>query len=234
MITTQSKNSQFVINNNNNKTNEMIPSSTSNNSTSSSMPITPTERLIKVLNENTRLLCPMVSLPYNDNYWCEGWKNTLSYRQQLNLNESLTQHDDLIISSSSLSSPLSSASSSPSPSPSNQSSNSNKIHHHHHDYDTNNEQSYRDSFMNKEHLNFYGQDVNNSPFILSYKIEQIEYTEFLRAILRTRENNYYATIPLSLFDEPVIPQKIFKTINPDYKPKFVLPMTHLNVSFDVL
>jgi len=208
----------------------MIPSSS--NTSASAMPsLNPADRLIKVLSENTRQLCPMVSLPNNDNYWCEGWRNTVSIRQQLNLNESLNHHDDLIISSSSLSSPLSSASSSPSPSPSNQSSNSNKIlHHHHHDYETNNEQSYRDSFINKEHLNFYGQDVNNSPFILSYKIEQIEYTEFLRAILRTRENNHYATIPLSLFDEPVIPQKIFKTINPDYKPKFILPMTHLNVS----
>ena len=87
--------------------------------------------------------CPMISLPENYQYWSEGWKSK-------NFNESLSNNDDLVISSSSLSSPMSSASSSPSPSPSNQSVNSNKLNGlTSFDFDSNNEQVYRDAFIGK-------------------------------------------------------------------------------------
>jgi hypothetical protein len=101
------------------------------------------------------LVCPMVSLPENDNYWCEGWKiGGGSHSDELN-------NDELVISSSSLSTPLStSSSSSPSPSPSNQSSsNFTKQHQQQHqllsntftsvDFESLNEQAFRESFADK-------------------------------------------------------------------------------------
>ena len=98
---------------------------------------------ISVIDNNNNQTCPMISLPENYQYWSEGWKSK-------NFNESLSNNDDLVISSSSLSSPMSSASSSPSPSPSNQSVNSNKINGlTSFDFDSNNEQVYRDAFIGK-------------------------------------------------------------------------------------
>jgi hypothetical protein len=92
------------------------------------------ERLSRVIaaynsnNESRAAQPPMVSLPENDNYWCEGWRvpnpNPASagrFNQQNS--DELNNDNELVISSSSLSTPLStSSSSSPSPSPSNQSS----------------------------------------------------------------------------------------------------------------
>ena len=146
----------------------------------------------------SELLYPMISLPDNDNYWCEGWKNTSS------------SGDGLMVvppMSSSSSSSTSSTSSSPSPSPSTQSSASstsikqagandlvNKSSPPHSptktitvstfDFDSISEQSYQEAFIGKEHLMFYGQDDKDAPLILSYKIEQFEHGEELKAILR--------------------------------------------------
>ncbi len=39
-------------------------------------------------------------------------------------------------------------------------------------------------FFLKDHLDFYGQDANNSPLILSYKIEKKKDIDYIRAILR--------------------------------------------------
>lgn len=167
-------------------------------------------------------LCPMVSLPENDLYWSEGWKNKA-------FGEMLTNNEELVISSSSLSSPISSASSSPSPSPSNQSSNSNKLNNvTSFDFDSINEDIYRDAFIGKENLTFYGQDVTDSPFILSYKVDSTEPTEYLRGILRTRETNFFTNIPLSTLEEPITPVKVLKLIHSEFKPKIVYPLTVLN------
>ena len=159
----------------------------------------------------------MVSLPNNDNYWCEGWKAAASSSGP---NEDLN-NDELVISSSSLSTPLSSSSSSsPSPSPSNQSS-----HYTAHatggkrrtftsvDFDSIGDSSFRDSFADKEHLIFYGQDTANSPFILSYKLDSdSDYAgECVRAILRFRETNYLSTIPIHQIEEPLTPYKVITT-----------------------
>ena len=97
-----------------------------------------------VENSNQNHVCPMISLPENYQYWSEGGKSK-------HYNEGFSQNnDDLVISSSSLSSPVSSASSSPSPSPSNQSVNSNKLNPStSFDFDANNEQAYRDAFIGK-------------------------------------------------------------------------------------
>ena len=148
----------------------------------------------------SELLYPMVSLPDNDNYWCEGWKNTSSVNGDLMVVPPM---------SSSSSSSTSSTSSSPSPSPSTQSSASSTsikqvagaapndlvkssppqspaktITVSTFDFDSSSEQSYQEAFIGKEHLMFYGQDDKDAPLILSYKIEQFEHGEELKAILR--------------------------------------------------
>lgn len=117
------------------------------------------ERLYKILTENYTISpediynnnskqYPMISLPENDNYWSEGWKCQIQ-----NDENTFSHSDDLVISSSSLSSPLStSSSSSPSPSPSTESSSfpHNKINTITcFDFDSLAELSYRDSFEGK-------------------------------------------------------------------------------------
>lgn len=143
---------------------------------------TTSERLAKIVNHNNNSEYvdhtvtssdlshyPMVSLPENDNYWSEGWKSgrsngvgTCSASNGVNggggggfdeANLSSHANDDLVISSSSLSTPLStSTSSSPSPSPSSQSSSQqfNKPHTFScFDFDPQSEQTYRESFFGK-------------------------------------------------------------------------------------
>jgi hypothetical protein len=100
------------------------------------------ERLSKILLNEHEKPFPMISLPENDQYWSEGWK----YSPDL-----FETHEELVISSSSLSTPLSSASSSPSPTPSNQSNNSKVLNLN--DLDVTNEQNCRDSFVGK--VKFY-------------------------------------------------------------------------------
>lgn len=103
--------------------------------------------------------CPMVSLPDNDNYWCEGWGcasggvsgGGAGYDETLTTSDHTAgvtgvgvggSGDDLVVSStSSLSTPLSasgsiSTSSSPSPSPSTQSGGGAQKQHQHHQHNT--------------------------------------------------------------------------------------------------
>lgn len=101
-----------------------------------------TERLSKMLISANEKPFPMISLPENDQYWSEGWKYSTDLSET---------HEELVISSSSLSTPLSSASSSPSPTPSNQSNNSKILNLN--DLDVTNEQTCRDSFVGK--VKFY-------------------------------------------------------------------------------
>ncbi len=129
---------------------------------------------------------PMISLPDNDTYWSESYTDS---------------HDLCIVSSSSSLpssssvSPYSSSSASPSLS-SNSSSSTNPTTNSmssptgvdHSEIiqinDLNSDAIYLESFANKEQLIFFGQDCRDMPLILSYKMEQIDSVDHLRAILR--------------------------------------------------
>jgi hypothetical protein len=145
---------------------------------------------------------PMISLPEGDNYWSEGWKCNAGSSDVASsvVVTSVTVHADDMINVST-SSASSSISSSPSPSPSTQSSTSFKQpqttsqqqqqqqQKHlqvmgHLDSESLNEQIFREAFAGKEQLIFYGHDIKDQPFILSYKNELVEFVESLRIILR--------------------------------------------------
>jgi hypothetical protein len=222
-----------------------ITDDTDNTSTSDQCPID-----IQVNNNShqynkTHMSLPMISLPENDNYWEDSCKIEFNATTNNNTND----HDLNIISSSSAYS--TSTSSSPSPSPSSQSTNSissfQKHKHHHNnanstntngetvlssslDFDSYNEQNYKDAFIGKEHLIFYGRDkTNEMPLVLSYRIHSDvdnnnKEIHFIKAILRTREMNHFMTTPLANVDEPVTPLKICKILKPDLKIKTLYPL----------
>jgi hypothetical protein len=144
---------------------------------------------------------PMISLPEGDNYWSEGWKCTIQSNELASsvVTASVGTHSDDMINVST-SSASSSLSSSPSPSPSTQSSISFKQPQtvgqqqqqqqkhlqvmSHFDSESLNEQIFREAFAGKEQIIFYGQDVKDQPFILSYKNELVEFVDSLRILLR--------------------------------------------------
>lgn len=72
--------------------------------------------------------------------------------------------------------------------------------------------------------------MQDAPFVLSCKMDQIDKVEHVRAILRTRETNFFSTIPFSEIEEPITPQKIIRTMNTDYRVKIVYPLVYLNVT----
>lgn len=76
---------------------------------------------------------------------------------------------------------------------------------------------------------FYGRDLFELPYVLSYKTETIDLVDYARAILRTSEINHYLTVPLSCIEEPVTPQKILNSFNFDFKPKYIHPLLTINV-----
>ena len=159
-------------------------------------------------------LYPMVSLPDNDNYWSEGWK----FEEDANFSH------DLVISSSSLSSPSSSSpsSSSSSPSPSTDSSSYGfKVTSSNFD---NGAENIREAFMGKESLVFFGRNQLDEPFVLSYS----NHAKELRAILRLKDNNYLISGPLSGLEEPVQPEKIVQLLQPEFRAKFIYPLVNLN------
>ena len=95
-------------------------------STRASIKQTTSERLSKIVSgiehsyqPSAQIDVPMVSLPENDNYWCEGWGYTSTNEDQHHHHQHHANEDLIASSTSSLSA---STSSSPSPSPSSQSS----------------------------------------------------------------------------------------------------------------
>ena len=71
---------------------------------------------------------------------------------------------------------------------------------------------------------------NESPFVLSFKTELIDMIEYIRAILRTKETNYFYTVPSTLIEEPVTPLKILSSFNCDFRVKSIYPLVFLNVN----
>ncbi|RNA18404.1 rap1 GTPase-activating 1-like isoform X7 [Brachionus plicatilis] len=167
-----------------------------------------TARLESVLSRPG--LCPMVSLPESDHYWSEGWK----YEDESNF------VSDLVISSSSLSSPSSSSSSSPSPS-TESSGFGVKLTCSNFDNGTDN---LREAYMGSENLVFYGRNQHDQPFVLSYTNQTSE----LRAILRLKDTNYLMAVPWSSVEEPIQPDKIVQLIQPEIKIKVIYPLVNLN------
>lgn len=246
-----------------NETSKMIPNSNAASTINTRISIknSSVERLSKIFTsvggqhidmsnmstDSTSLkLLPMISLPDNDNYWSEGWKPPTTITTTDESNHHGT--DELVISSSSLSTPLStSSSSSPSPSPSNQSANFNTssltaatkqrttsfV-----DFESVNDPVFLDSFMDKQHVAFYGtsidQEGQSSPFILSYRTETFDSYELIRVILRTKETNYFSTIPVNHKEETILPVRIVKSVNPDINVKSITPIVDLNVIFNYL
>lgn len=155
-------------------------------------------------------LYPMVSLPENDHYWSEGWK----YEEESSFS------NDLVISSSSLSSPSSSSSSSPSPS-ADSSNFGTKITCSNFDNGTDN---LREAYMGKENLVFYGRNQQDEPFVLSYTILLSE----LRAILRLKDTNFLLSAPIASLEEPIQPDKVIQLIQPEFRTKFIYPLVNLN------
>jgi hypothetical protein len=51
----------------------------------------------------------------------------------------------------------------------------------------------------------------------------------VRAILRTHQTNFFSTIPLSQIDEPLIPYKVLRCVNPALGVKSLSPLIDLNV-----
>jgi len=208
------------------------------------------DRLVQLLAETRQQNLPMVSLPDNDSYWSEGWK---CHSNQLELDR-----NDLSIVSSAASSPASSSSASPfssaSSSPSsfsqantgvnNSSSSQVQI-----EVRTDLSIDYLETFNEKQHVVFYGQDLQSAPFILSYRIEtnlesssDNKSSENVCAVLRTKETNFCMRIPLvnlsvcnnqiaeHIENMCVTPVMVCKTLCPELKPKFFYPLTDLNVS----
>jgi hypothetical protein len=199
--------------------------STTFNSTGNS-----SDRLSKILIEtNTTTndqMYPMISLPDNDAYWSESYNN---------------ENNDLCIISSSTSSSTSSVSpysttSSSSASPS-LSSNSSSINHSEikQTTDLHSEQNYYESFIGiDQQLVFFGQDIREMPLILSYKLEQIDSVDYLKAILRTKETNHCLTKQLKMIyqennnDQLITPYLICKLISNEIRIKCFQPLTILN------
>lgn len=184
----------------NNNTNEKNPSQGANViSNRANIKNNSVDRLVHLLSNSEKYL-PMVSLPDTENYWSEGWKahivlNNINNKDIYTNICNTSNTEELVISSSSLTSPLStntsSATSSSSSSPSSQSKsntiNNAKIMHStivSNDFESEEENFFRNSFIDKEHLVFYGLDSNDQPFVLSYKFDSFDYSEYIRAILR--------------------------------------------------
>ena len=123
-----------------------------------------TERLLNLFCEiktfNTiarqKLTCPILSLPANDEYWSEGWQNSVHSYVCSDLYATPSNKNELLVSMPSVSSPVSSNSSSPSPSQSDQ-SNASSVKMQPYcelDFDYVNEQVYHTSFLEKVGVNF--------------------------------------------------------------------------------
>ncbi|XP_033724585.1 rap1 GTPase-activating protein 1-like isoform X2 [Pecten maximus] len=71
---------------------------------------------------------------------------------------------------------------------------------------------YRQYFLGKEHFNYYTEDDNLGPMILSMKEEYISDQEHVRAILRTRCSTEHKLIPMEQLDSIPNPIKVAKYV----------------------
>ncbi|XP_069117229.1 rap1 GTPase-activating protein 1-like isoform X3 [Argopecten irradians] len=71
---------------------------------------------------------------------------------------------------------------------------------------------YRQYFLGKEHFNYYTEDDNLGPMILSMKEEYISDQEHVRAILRTRCSTQHKLIPMEQLDSIPNPIKVAKCV----------------------
>ncbi len=196
----------------------------------------------------------MVSLPDNDSYWSEGWKCSENHLELDRKDLSIVSSPTSSPASSSSASPFSSASSSPSSFSQATSADINPNSGHVQiEVRTDLSGEYLETFNEKQHVVFYGQDSQAAPFILSYRIEagyeaktednsKSPVLENIRAVLRTKETNFCMKIPLvnlSMSSDQiaehvenicVTPAMVCKTLCPELKIKFFYPLTDLNVS----
>ncbi|XP_072175263.1 rap1 GTPase-activating protein 1-like isoform X3 [Diadema setosum] len=98
-------------------------------------------------------------------------------------------------------------------------------------------QMYRKFFLGKEHFNYFGQDEDLGPLVLSVRQEVIGSEDALRVVLRSKAGTLHDVLPISTLGDSPVPARITKTLcdsitTDRYQPVLFPKGSELIVSYD--